>query len=169
MNQPKVILRAMEPEDLDFLYAVENDREVWSVSNTSVPYSRYVLHDYIANATNDIYADGQVRMIVENEAHELVGMVDIFDFNAQHRRAEVSVVVRKEFRRMGYGTAIVTEIVGYAQCVLHLHQLYAVVSEENEASMTLFLKQKFFRRNSLKEWLFDGVRYTDAAVLQKIL
>lgn len=169
MNQPKVMLRAMEPEDLDFLYAVENDREVWGVSNTSVPYSRYVLHDYIANATNDIYADGQVRMIVENETHELVGMVDVFDFNAQHRRAEVSVVVRKEFRRRGYGAAIVDEIVGYAQRVLHLHQLYAVVSEENKASMALFLKQKFFRCNSLKDWLFDGEQYTDAAVLQKIL
>ena len=66
MNLTKVRLRAMEPEDLDFLYNIENDRELWNVGNTNVPYSRYVLHDYIANATNDIYSDGQVRMIVEN-------------------------------------------------------------------------------------------------------
>lgn len=68
-NTPRVALRAMEPEDLDWLYAVENNREVWNVGNTNVPYSRYVLHDYIANATNDIYNDGQVRLIVENEEH----------------------------------------------------------------------------------------------------
>ena len=61
-NLTKVRLRAMEPEDLDFLYNIENDRELWNVGNTNVPYSRYVLHDYIANSTNDIYSDGQVRL-----------------------------------------------------------------------------------------------------------
>ena len=55
MNDDAIVrLRAMEPEDLDFLYAMENDKEVWDVGCTNVPYSRYVLHDYIANASNDI-------------------------------------------------------------------------------------------------------------------
>ena len=87
MNRGAIRLRAMEPEDLDFLYGMENDSDMWSVGNTSVPYSRYVLHDYIANATNDIYHDGQVRLIMENSEGEAVGIVDVFDFNAQHRRA----------------------------------------------------------------------------------
>lgn len=60
---PIVTLRAIEPEDLDILYRIENDREVWNVSATNVPYSKYMLHDYIANATGDIYTDKQVRMM----------------------------------------------------------------------------------------------------------
>ena len=165
---PKVVLRAMEPEDLEWLYAMENDREVWQIGNTSVPYSRYVLHDYIANSTNDIYHDGQVRMIVENEAHEQIGMVDVFDFNAQHRRAEVSIVVQKK-RRKGYAAAAIARIADYSLRVLHLHQIYAVVAEDNEASLALFFSQGFQTHNRLKEWLFDGVEYADAIVLQKIL
>lgn len=165
----KVKLRAMEPEDLEQLYALENDREVWKVSNTNVPYSRYVLHDYIANATNDIYRDGQVRLIIENDAHELIGMVDVFDFNAQHRRAEVSIVVRKEYQRRGYATIAIDKILDYSLRILHLHQLYAVVAEDNEASLRLFLKKGFQMHNKLKEWLFDGIKYNDAIVLQKIL
>ena len=98
---PKVVLRAMEPEDLEWLYAMENDREVWHIGNTNVPYSRYVLHDYIANSTNDIYHDGQVRMIVENEAREQIGMVDVFDFNAQHRRAEVGKGLHEHHQARG--------------------------------------------------------------------
>ena len=43
-----VRLRAMEPEDLDALYRIENDRDVWDVGENNVPYSRYILHDYIA-------------------------------------------------------------------------------------------------------------------------
>ena len=57
------MLRAMEPEDLDVLYSIENDIELWSAGYTTVPYSRYILHDYIANATCDIYADRQVRLM----------------------------------------------------------------------------------------------------------
>ena len=35
-----VRLRAMEPEDLDALYRIENDRDVWDVGENNVPYSR---------------------------------------------------------------------------------------------------------------------------------
>lgn len=169
MSIGKVVLRAMEPEDLDFLYAMENDRGVWSVGNTSVPYSRYVLHDYIANATNDIYADNQVRLVVENRQKETVGIVDIVDFCPQHQRAEVSLVVRADLRRRGYGAAIIAEVLDYAKRILHLHQLYAIVSEDNEASIGMFLKQGFESRNRLKDWLFDGTCFKDAIVMQKIL
>ena len=44
-SKPSVRLRAMEPEDLDTLYQMENDVEIWNVGTTNVPYSRYVLHD----------------------------------------------------------------------------------------------------------------------------
>lgn len=42
---PLIHLRAIEPEDLDVLYNIENDTEVWNVSTTNVPYSRYILYD----------------------------------------------------------------------------------------------------------------------------
>ena len=51
---PDVILRAMEPEDLDMMYAIENDHDTWSVTDVNTPYSRFVLHEFIANATGDI-------------------------------------------------------------------------------------------------------------------
>ena len=62
----EVKLRAMEPEDLELLYHIENNRDLWKVGATNVPYSRYVLRDYIARATGDIYTDRQVRQIIEN-------------------------------------------------------------------------------------------------------
>ena len=41
---PYVELRAMEPEDLDTLYTIENDKSMWDVGTTNVPYSKFVLH-----------------------------------------------------------------------------------------------------------------------------
>ena len=67
---PQAILRAMEPEDLDILYRIENDFELWAVGATNVPYSRYALHEYIASASGDIYTDRQVRLIIEDTHHD---------------------------------------------------------------------------------------------------
>ena len=44
MNTPTITLRALEPEDLDALYAIENDTEIWDVGHTNVPYSKYAVH-----------------------------------------------------------------------------------------------------------------------------
>lgn len=64
---PSVILRAVEPEDLDFMYIIENDRDIWKVGNTNMPYSRFALHEYIANSTGDIYVDKQLRLITDED------------------------------------------------------------------------------------------------------
>ena len=41
-----VFLRALEPEDIDFVYEIENDESIWEISNTITPYSRYLLKEY---------------------------------------------------------------------------------------------------------------------------
>ena len=81
-----VRLRAVEPEDLDLLYGIENDTRLWNVGTTNVPYSRYTLHDYIANSADDIYTDRQVRLIVENEEGRTVGLADLVRFDPQHEK-----------------------------------------------------------------------------------
>lgn len=102
---PFVRLRAMEPEDLDTLYLVENDEEIWNVGTTNVPYSRYVLYDYVANVSGDIYTDKQVRLMIDDEKGETVGMIDLVNFSPQHRRAELSIVIKKDKRHRGYAMA----------------------------------------------------------------
>ena len=94
MSEQKVLLRALEPEDLDMLYQIENNRQLWDVGMTNVPYSRYALHDYIAHASVDIYTDKQVRLMIENQQGTIVGIVDIVDFNPQHLRAEVGIFIK---------------------------------------------------------------------------
>ena len=118
---PVVRLRAIEPEDLDMLYGIENDTKLWNVSVTSVPYSRYTLYDYIANSKNDIYSDRQVRMMVENGGGEVVGIVDLINFDPKHLRAEIGIVIKREYRNQGYAQAAIGEICDYALNVLHLH------------------------------------------------
>jgi len=166
---PHVHLRAIEPEDLDLLYSIENDDALWDVGNTSVPYSRYTLHDYIANATDDIYADGQVRLIVETPGKQTVGIADIVNFDPKHRRAELGLVIQRQYRRKGYGRSAIARLTDYALRVLHLHQLYVVVATDNQPCVKLFSSMGFDATATLRHWLFDGRSYHDAMLLQTIL
>ena len=53
-----ISLRALEPEDLDLIYRIENDPDFWRHGSTTVPYSRYALRQYMESAQNDLFADG---------------------------------------------------------------------------------------------------------------
>ncbi len=166
---PQIRLRAIEPEDLDFLYMIENDTSLWNVGTTNVPYSRYTLHDYIAHANDDIYSDRQVRLIIENGAGQVVGIADVVNFNPQHLRAELGIVIQSEYRRQGYAFAAVEEMLRYSLSILHLHQLYVVVDTQNIPAINLFTKLAFRESARLEQWLFDGHEYHDALLMQRIL
>jgi len=164
-----VRLRAIEPEDLDLLYKIENDMRLWNVGATNVPYSRYTLHDYIANSTGDIYNDRQVRLMVENERREVVGIVDVVNFDPSHLRAEVGIVIENRYRRHGYAAAALQAIAKYSLSVLHLHQLYVFADTSNDASVNLFRKMGYEASIELKDWLYDGRRYHNAILMQLFL
>lgn len=161
----EVRLRAMEPEDIDAIYSIENDRDIWEVSSTNVPYSKFALQRYIASATYDIYTDKQVRLIITNEAGEFIGMADLFNYDPQHQRAEMGIVVRKQYRHSGYGLAAIRQLAEYSEKVLHIHQIYAVVGTGNTYCRKLLEKAGFERSSVLKEWIYDGQRYHDAYLL----
>ncbi len=169
LQLPDVTLRAMEPEDLGVLYETENDMALWDVGYTNVPYSRHNLLEYIVSSRNDIFADGQVRLMAENMQHDTVGIVDLINFDPRHRRAELGIVTRKEFRRQGYATSMVSKIVDYARRIVHLHQVYAVVGCENTPCIDLLKKAGFAEGAYMKDWLFDGEKYQDACVMQLFL
>ena len=165
---PIVNLRAMEPEDLDMLYHLENDRLLWDIGTTNVPYSRYVLHDYIAHSSGDIYTDKEVRLIIEDGQRQTVGIVDITSFDPKNLRAEVGIVIAAPYRRQGYARAALNAIHDYACSTLHLHQLYAIISSGNEASLALFTQMGYTISGLLSDWLLLADGYQPAVIMQRV-
>ena len=167
----KVRLRAMEPEDLDLLYRIENDADLWAVGTTNVPYSRYTLHDYIATSADDIFADRQLRLIVEDAQEGFtVGIADLINFDPRHRRAEVGIVIEQPHRRKSYAKAAIKALHDYARRVIHLHQLYAIVSADNTPARLLFQSMGYRTTATLGDWMLRSDNtYVDAEVMQLII
>lgn len=164
-----ITLRAPEPEDLDKFYNWENDTNLWSLGSTVTPFSKYVLKEYIATAGQDIYQTRQMRlMIVQNSTDQVVGMIDLFDFDPFHRRAAMGLLIDPEHQRKHYGTMALELLEEYAFKFLGIHMLYAYVPVANEASLHLFEKKGFVNSGTMKAWIRVATQYEDVAFMQKI-
>jgi diamine N-acetyltransferase len=169
MTNFKISIRALEPEDLDLLYKIENDMSIWNIGTNNVPYSKYLLHDYIAANSGDIYSDKQVRLIIELNKNIPVGIIDLVNFDPQNRRAEVGIAILAEYQNNGYGESALNLIEEYSSNVIHIHQLYAFIDTNNIQSLKLFKKAGYSNGQTLKEWTFDGKKYHNAIIMQRFL
>ena len=161
-------LRAPELGDLDYLFHVENDTRQWMVSACKVPYSRFQLQQYIEANAHDIYADRQLRLMVERvEDGRLVGIIDLFDFSPADRRAEVGIVVDRDCRGRGYGREALALLCDYAEHVLDLHQLYVHIFVDNAPARRLFASCGFDEVARLKDWAFSDKKYRDVCLCQR--
>lgn len=165
-----VRLRALEPEDVDLLYKWENDTNVWKMSNTTVPFSRHILRQFIETQKYDIFDTRQLRLIIEQtEQNRAVGAIDLFDIDPYNRRAGVGVLIYdKADKCHGYASQALQLLIRYCFMVLGLNQLYCNVLAENTASMNLF-KSKEFRVVGVKhEWVRTTTGWSDEFLLQLI-
>lgn len=166
----KVKLRAIEPADADMLYRWENDLEIWEVSNTRTPFSRYIIDEYIKNSHRDIYEIKQLRLIIENESCRPAGAIDLFDFEPYHLRAGVGILIHnKDDRNRGYASDALEALSDYTLNFLGLKQLYANISANNKTSVHLFMKSGFVQTGLKKCWLKTSSGWEDELLFQKIL
>lgn len=163
-------LRALEAEDIDLLYAWENDPAVWGVSGTLTPFSRHTLRRFLDEQRFDLYAARQLRLVVETLDGRAVGLVDLFDFEPADLRAGVGILIHGTGDRgRGYATDALAVLCRYARQTLGLHQLWCDVSAGNAASLALFRRAGFVACGRKRAWRRTPDGWADELLLQKIL
>jgi len=166
----KIRFRALEPEDIDLLFEWENNTEIWEVSNTFEPFSKYILAKYIKESQRDIFEAKEVRMVIEALDGIAVGAIDLFDFDPFHFRAGVGILIHNEKdRKLGYATDALQLLCDFAINHLRLHQLYANISEDNLASIQLFTSSGFELCGTKKDWRNTLHGWKAELMFQKIL
>ena len=168
INDENILIRALEPEDLEYLYKWENNMDLWDVSDTLTPLSHIALKKYIENAHRDIYETMQLRLMIANrEDNEPLGFIDIYDFDPYHPRDGMGIMNHnKENRRQGYAQSAIKLILDYCFVTLVLHQVYSSVPQCNIASLKLFESLGFSQTGYRKEWLKRGNEWEDGIYFQ---
>lgn len=169
----RVTLRAVEPSDIDVMYGLENDLQGWGVSGSTQPFSRYLLERFVESQESgggDIALSQQLRLMVDNQDGEVVGVVDLFEYDHYNHRAGVGIYILSEYHRMGYGLDTLLTLERYCRSVLQIHQLWCGVAADNRASISLFERVGYREVGVKREWLWrEGGRYEDELMMQRIL
>lgn len=165
-----ILLRALEPTDLDFLYQMENDESIWEVSNTLAPYSQFILKQYLENSHKDIFEVKQLRLVISTLNNQnAIGCIDLFDFDPKHQRVGVGILISStEDKQKGYASEALQIVTNYAFTHLNVHQVYANISEDNLASIKLFERLGFLKTGIKLDWIHSKGSYKNELHYQLI-
>lgn len=168
LKNKDIVLRAVEPEDLEILYRWENSTVLWYHGNTLAPYSKLVLRQYINDSLEmDIYQSKQLRLMIDLvEEKTTVGTIDLYDIDAHNRRAGIGILIDDDYRRRGFAKQALELMSNYAFDFLYLHQIYAYIAQSNTNSISLFQKAGYQSVGILKDWLQRGEEFEDVYLSQ---
>ena len=165
LNNDNIALRALEPLDIDLLLAVENDTDLWFVSESNLPLSKAILESYIENASQDIYEAKQFRFVIEYRG-QTAGLIDVFDFDPIGLKVGVGIVVLPRYRGKGIAKEAITLLQQLATQTWQIHQMYAHISVENTISLKAFTSCGFKEAGFLKHWKKWKGTFVNMHVLQ---
>ena len=163
-----ITLRCAEPEDAEQIFRWENDRDIWRVSGTHVPYSRFQIEQFLLG-NNDLASQKQLRLMIDlNESGASIGCIDVFDYDAINQRAGLGILIDKAHRQQGYAKAALALCIEYLFKDVLLHQVYCSIDETNTESQQLFLGQGFDLCGRRKDWIKSSEGYLDVFEYQLI-
>ena len=163
-----IALRCAEPEDATQIYAWENDRSVWRVSGTYVPYTQFQIEQFLLS-NNDLFSQKQLRLMIDlNESRVSMGCIDLYDYDPINEHVSIGILIDTAHRKQGHAQAALTLCLDYLFQDLLLHQAYCVIDELNVESRQLFEKQGFVLCGRRKEWIKTPQGFIDLLEYQLI-
>lgn len=163
-----ITLRPAEPEDARQIYQWENDRNVWRVSGTHIPYSRFQVEQFLLS-NDDLLAQKQLRLMIDlTDSETTIGCIDIYDYDAFNSRTGLGILIDQAYRRQGYAQSALSLCIHYLFKDLLLHQVHCSIDETNTESQHLFEALGFVLCGKRKDWIKVPAGWIDVLEYQKI-
>jgi len=160
--------RDIDLNDANFILEIENNKNIWKVSHTSVEFSKKDIEIFIAKNIVEGLSSSQKRWIITKN-NENCGCIDLFDFDEKNKRAGIGIVIHENFQSQGIGKEALKSFISYCKNKLDLHQLYCTILSDNFNSIRLFKKNKFEETGRRIDWTFYNNEYFDEIFYQLIL
>lgn len=168
IKDDKVSLRIAEPGDAELIYAWENDRRIWRVSDTSTPTSLFQIEQFLLSSS-DLATNKQLRLMIHlQEETRPVGCVDLFDYDPIHERVGVGILIDETHRQKGIATHAVKLLMEYLFQDVMIHQVHCLIDETNTESQKLFEGLGFQCTGRRKEWIKTPNGFIDTLFYQYI-
>lgn len=157
----KVLLRAIEREDLRPLWQMRNDLEVESRVNDAMPRPQS-LADVEARFDKRVAEpDETVARFAIVAADEVIGRLDLWGIDSFHGIASIGLSIRQQSWSRGYGQEAIRLIVDYAFTYLNLRKICIQYLGSDERAGACYRKAGFVEEGRLKAHNFYRGEYID--------
>ena len=126
---------------------------------------------WMVQSADDLFSMQEVSLYPESTPTEmvfriehgkdLVGEIRFKSLRWFNRKAELSIIIKKEFQKQGFGKSALKLIVDYAFNKMNLHRLEAEVIETNFPSIKLVEQLGFKLEGKLREAKYTEGGYVD--------
>jgi RimJ/RimL family protein N-acetyltransferase len=161
----KVIIRAIESDDLNFLREMINSEELEATENGFVfPVSMQQQSKWFDNLNQTDQLNQ--RMIIEYES-KAVGYLSLVNIDWKNRVAHVGIkLLLKEYRRKGIGTDSIKAIEKFCFMELNLNRLESFILEDNIASQKLFIEKcRWVQEGRKRQYVYKNGKYKDLIIV----
>jgi len=139
----KTSLRPVDANDQELMMHWENNPEFWEVSEHDGPLSVDMIRDFIRNS-EDLKLNGQLRLIIQNEAQEAIGALDLFDYDGYLKSAGLGILIaEKTNRNRGYAKDALKAVLEYQKAKREILLIRSLIHTNNAASISLFTAAGF--------------------------
>ena len=165
MEENHIRLRAVEPEDVDFMMECEEDRDSAKWSDYRAPLSRNQLLTYALTYDSDPFAAGQLRLIAVGRSGERIGIADLYDISEKDSKAFAGVTIHPAWRGKGMSRPLIEAMHSIAFERLGLKTLAVKISTRNTGALTAFEKAGYHLTAFLPSWHRIGKDFHDFKLL----
>jgi RimJ/RimL family protein N-acetyltransferase len=169
IHAKRLLLRAIEREDLPQLNAWANDPEIqYNLGGWHFPTSTRDQEQWFASLHCQSVDQ---RFAVQRADGVMLGTANLVSIDWKNRTAFEGLMLAPAYHRMGYGTEIVLALMNYAFNELGLVRLDTDIIEYNEASLALHMqcgwsvegrkKKAYFRKGKHWDKVIVGVTRDD--------
>ena len=168
ISEETISLRAAEPEDAQQIYAWENDRSLWKVSETSNPFSMFQIEQFLLG-NGDLASNRQLRLMIDlKNTDQPIGCIDLFEYDPVNSRIGIGILIIEAYRKQGLAKKAITLCLDYLFNNVMVHQVHCLIDERNVESIHLFETLGFEPCGRRKEWIKTPEGYIDAIFYQNI-
>jgi spore coat polysaccharide biosynthesis protein SpsF len=134
----EIAVRIATLEDVNRIYHLSNDPEIRKIS-----YSQEeILYEEHVRWFSKKLSDRSCIFLIILDGNEFVGQIR---FMCEGEIAEISISLRKEYRRKGIGKLAMRQALGYIRENATIQEIHAFVKKSNPISISYFEKCGFMR------------------------
>jgi len=158
----KIVLRALEKNDLRRCWKWINNSEVTRDMGTSFPKSMHEEERWY----EEIQKSERRKVFAIQVGKKHVGNISLENIDYRSRKATLGIMIGEQnYWNKGYGSDAVKTLLLLAFNELNLHKIYLHVFPSNKRAIKCYRKCRFKEDGRLKDHVFKAGKYHDLLVM----